>query len=333
MRAIKVRMIIGIESSCDESAVAIFDRGIGVVFEEVYSQVALHGEYGGVVPELAVREHVKNFCPLLDDLKARVAPHAVDSIAVTVEPGLPGCLAIGRVAANALSVIWRRPVVGINHLHGHVFSPFIELHGALGSNFIGAFRAHLPNLSLLVSGGNTLLQVVRESGEIELVGGTQDDAAGEAFDKGAKLLGLPYPGGYLVEELAKTGDESRFKWPRAYYDSDEIKFSFSGLKTSLRYFLEKQSDASFGRDRRDICASYQAAIIDVLVRKTCQALTPDIKSLSVCGGVANNNRLRERLADLAQRKGVAFFSPTRPHSGDNAAMIAFAAHVQGIIKA
>jgi N6-L-threonylcarbamoyladenine synthase len=326
-------MIIGIESSCDESAVAIFDRTIGVVFEEVHSQIALHGGYGGVVPELAAREHVKNFCPLFDDLKAKIAPCEVDSIAVTIEPGLPGCLAIGRVAANALSVIWRKPVVGINHLHGHVFSPFIELHAALGSNFIGAFRTYLPGLSLLVSGGNTLLQVVRESGEIELVGGTQDDAAGEAFDKGAKLLGLPYPGGHLVEKLAKIGDEGRFKWPRAYYDSDEIKFSFSGLKTSLRYFLEKQSDASFERDGHDICASYQAAIIDVLVRKTCQALTPDIKSLSVCGGVANNDRLRQRLADLAQRKGILFFPPTRPHSGDNAAMIAFAAHVQGIIRA
>jgi N6-L-threonylcarbamoyladenine synthase len=132
---------------------------------------------------------------LLDDLKARIALHAVDSIVVTFELGLPGCLAIGRVAANALSVIWRRPVVSINHLNGHVPSPFIELHGALGSNLIEAFRTDLPNLSLLISGGNTLLQVTRESGEIELVGGMQDDAAREAFDKGAKLLGLPYPGG------------------------------------------------------------------------------------------------------------------------------------------
>ncbi|MDR2721240.1 MAG: tRNA (adenosine(37)-N6)-threonylcarbamoyltransferase complex transferase subunit TsaD [Puniceicoccales bacterium] len=324
---------MGIESSCDESAIAIFDREVGVVFEEVYSQVALHSKYGGVVPELAVREHVKNFCLLFDDLKTKIMPHTVDSIAVTVEPGLLGCLAIGRVAASALSIIWKKPTIGINHLHGHTFSPFIELHRALGSNFIRTFRSHLPNLSLLVSGGNTLLQVVCESGEIKRIGGTQDDAAGEAFDKGAKLLGLPYPGGHLVEELAKTGDENRFKWPRAYYDSDEIKFSFSGLKTSLRYFLEKQSDTSFECDKHDICASYQAAIIDVLVQKTLKALTPAIRSLSVCGGVANNNRLCERLEELAQCKGIPFFAPTRSHSGDNAAMIAFAAHVQRIIRA
>jgi N6-L-threonylcarbamoyladenine synthase len=324
-------MIIGIESSCDESAVAIFDRESGVVFEEVYSQVALHGEYGGVVPELAAREHVKNFCPLFDDLRERITPQAVDSIAVTVEPGLPGCLAVGRAAANALSIALGKPVIGVNHLHGHTFSPFIELHGALGANFIGAFGANLPGLSLLVSGGSTILQIVHGSGEIELVGETQDDAAGEAFDKGAKLLGLPYPGGHLVEELAKAGDGKKFKFPRAYYDSGEIKFSFSGLKTSLRYFLEKQSDVSFARDKCDICASYQAAIVDALARKTEQALTPAIRSLSVCGGVANNGCLRARLENLARERGIPFFAPTRRHSGDNAAMIAFAAHIRRIL--
>jgi N6-L-threonylcarbamoyladenine synthase len=324
-------MIIGIESSCDESAVAIFDRERGIIFEEVYSQMALHGEYGGVVPELAAREHVKNFCPLFDDLMGKVTPQAVNSIAVTVEPGLPGCLAIGRTAANALSIAWGKPVIGINHLHGHTFSPFIELHGILGTNFIEAFRDNLPGLSLLVSGGSTVLQIIHGSGGIELVGETQDDAAGEAFDKGAKLLGLPYPGGHLVEELAGTGDGKKFKFPRADYDSSEIKFSFSGLKTSLRYFLEKQSDVSFRRNKCDICASYQAAIVDALVRKTEQVLTPTIRSLSVCGGVANNGCLRMRLKELAEEKGVPFFAPTRRHSGDNAAMIAFAAHIQRIL--
>jgi N6-L-threonylcarbamoyladenine synthase len=318
-------MILGIESSCDESALAIFDRVAGVVFEEIYSQIALHGEYGGVIPELAAREHVKNFCQLFDDLKKHPSVDAIDSIAVTTEPGLPGCLALGRVAANALAVALKRPVLKINHLHGHLFSPFIGLHRELGADFAGAFAAYLPHLSLLVSGGNTLLQIVRESGAIEVVGGTQDDAAGEAFDKGAKLLGLPYPGGHLVEELAKSGDEKRFKFPRAYYDAKEIKFSFSGLKTSLRYFLEKQSDVNFERDRCDICASYQAAIVDVLAKKTSQALAPMIRSLGLCGGVANNSCLRERLGHLATSRGVPFFSPARQHSGDNAAMIAFAA--------
>jgi N6-L-threonylcarbamoyladenine synthase len=321
-------VIVGIESSCDESAVAVFDRATGVVFEEVYSQIALHGEYGGVVPELAAREHIRNFCPLFDDLHENFSPDMIDAIAVTVEPGLPGCLAIGRVAANALAMIWGKPVLGINHLHGHIFSPFIELHKALGADFIEAFRTYLPHLSLLVSGGNTLLQVVHESGKIELIGGTRDDAAGEAFDKGAKLLGLPYPGGHLIEKLAKTGDGKRFKFPRAYYDTDEIKFSFSGLKTSLRYFLEKQSDMDFDRNKCDICASYQAAIVDILAKKTGQALTPSIRSLGVCGGVANNGCLRERLAILAQANEIPFFFPTPLHTSDNAAMIAFVAYIQ-----
>jgi N6-L-threonylcarbamoyladenine synthase len=321
-------MILGIESSCDESAIAVFDCITGIIFEEVYSQVALHGAYGGVVPELAVREHIKNFCPLLDDFKEKFSPNAIDSIAVTVEPGLPGCLAIGRIVAGALAILWRRPVVRVNHLCGHLFSSFIELHEVLGDGFAATFKAYLPHLSLLVSGGNTLLQVIHESGEIELIGETQDDAAGEALDKGAKLLGLPYPGGHLIEKLAKNGDGNRFQFPRAYYDTKEIKFSFSGLKTSLRYFLEKQSEKDFERNKSDICASYQEAIIDVLAKKTEQALTPSIRSLGVCGGVANNGCLREKLGALANSKSLPFFAPTPRHSGDNAAMIAFAAFIQ-----
>jgi N6-L-threonylcarbamoyladenine synthase len=323
-------VILGIESSCDESAIAVFDPSRGVVFEEVYSQIALHRDYGGVVPELAAREHAKNFCPLLDHLRERFSQDMIDSIAVTVGPGLPGCLAIGRTVANALAFIWDRRVVEINHLHGHVFSPFIELHRALGSDFAEKFKEYLPHLSLLVSGGNTLLQVVHGRSEIRTICATQDDAAGEAFDKGARLLGLPYPGGHLIEALAKAGDGDRFQFPRAYYHTDELKFSFSGLKTSLRYFLEKETNDAFERDKSDICASYQAAIVDALAKKTEQALTADMQSLGLCGGVANNATLRERLETLAREKGVPFFAPTRAHSGDNAAMIAFAAYVSQI---
>jgi N6-L-threonylcarbamoyladenine synthase len=234
------------------------------------------------------------------------------------------------MAANALAFIWGKRVTGVNHLHGHIFSPFIELHRSFGSGFAEAFKGYLPHLSLLVSGGNTVLQIVYESGEIRHICDTQDDAAGEAFDKGARLLGLSYPGGHLVEEFAKTGDGARFKFPRAYYDTNEFKFSFSGLKTSLRYFLEGQTSAAIEHAKNDICASYQAAIIDALVRKTEQALIADIKSLGLCGGVANNASLRGRLEVLAKSKGVPFFAPTRGHSGDNAAMIAFAAYISQI---
>lgn len=325
-------MIVGIESSCDESAIAVFDRVQGVMFNEIYSQINLHSEYGGVVPELAVREHVKNFCPLLECFAEYFSKGDIDSIAVTVEPGLPGCLAIGHVVANSLSVIWKKPIFKINHLHGHIFSPFISLHKIYGSKFLDIFQTFLPHLSLLVSGGNTLLQVINPDGTVVLLAETQDDAAGEAFDKGAKLLGLLYPGGHLIEKFAKQGNPKRYHFPRAYYDSNELKFSFSGLKTSLRYFLEKESNDDFDRDRNDICASYQEAIIDALVRKVEQCITFNIKSIGVCGGVSNNQILCNRLQILADKFELPFFSPEKVYTGDNAAMIAFAAYIDEIFS-
>jgi N6-L-threonylcarbamoyladenine synthase len=320
-------MIIGIESSCDESAVALFDAELGVIFEEIASQIEVHGEYGGVVPELAAREHVKNFVPLFEHLKS-FGVGAAKSIAVTGEPGLPGCVNIGVGAAKALSLILRIPFVEINHLHGHLFSPFIGIHGADPANFHAILRKkYLPHLGLLVSGGNTAIFRILENFSIETIAETQDDAAGEAFDKGAKLLGLPYPGGALVEKFAKLGDFKKYHFPRAFSDKLTMKFSFSGLKTSLRYFLENFG-GDFKAHMNDICAAYQDAIVDSLAVKISHALEIfDCKSVGISGGVSNNDSLRNRVLAIAEDFGKIFVCPEKRHSGDNAAMIAFAAYV------
>ncbi len=325
-------MIIGIESSCDESGVAVFDRERGVLWNDVFSQIDLHAQYGGVVPELAVREHVAAFPVLLERFVGRFEPQDIDSIAVTSTPGLPGCLAVGQAVAAALSILLDRPVDPINHLEGHIFSVFIDVHRENFGDFPKIFDNLLPHLSLLVSGGNTRLQVVDKFGNIKILADTQDDAAGEAFDKGAKLLGLPYPGGHLIEKLAYLGNSKRYNFPRAYHDTSDLKFSFSGLKTSLRYFLENETDIEFERDKTDICASYQEAIIDILAEKFEQCIDPSIKSFGVCGGVSNNQVLCRRLRELSDRYGVPLLIPSREYTGDNAAMIAFAAYVQEIFE-
>ncbi len=326
-------MIIGIESSCDESSIAVFDRKNGVMWNDVYSQIDLHAQYGGVVPELAMREHMTRFPLLLDRFIEHFSGEKIDYIAVTSEPGLPGCLAIGGAVANALSIIWKKPIIKINHLHGHIFSAFISLHQKHPENFINILRDFLPHLSLLVSGGNTCLYFIDKNGLAEVLAETQDDAAGEAFDKGAKLLGFPYPGGHLIEEFARNGDPKRYFFPRAYHNVDELKFSFSGVKTSLRYFLEKKDDLSFEREKCDICASYQEAIIDALIAKVDLCLKQyRVASVGVCGGVANNAVLRSRFCALSQEHNLPFFAPAKEYTGDNAAMIAFAAYIKEVFN-
>ncbi|MDR1457620.1 MAG: tRNA (adenosine(37)-N6)-threonylcarbamoyltransferase complex transferase subunit TsaD [Puniceicoccales bacterium] len=319
-------MIIGIESSCDESAVALFDGKIGVVFEKISSQVKLHAEYGGVVPELASREHVKNFVPLLKDLKNFGVGEA-KLIAVTKEPGLPGCLNIGLAVARALALMLRLPVREINHLYGHLFSPFIPVHAKDPQSFSSNLKEYLPHLGLLVSGGNTVLFEISKNLAIATIAETQDDAAGEAFDKGARLLGLPYPGGNLIEKLASFGNPKKYQFPRAFSSRSDMKFSFSGLKTSLRYFLEK-FEGSFVPHINDICASYQEAIVDTLATKVSHALEQhSCKSIGISGGVSNNDTLRKKMATLAIKSNKKLVLPLGYHSGDNAAMIAFAAYI------
>ncbi len=320
-------MILAIESSCDESALALFDPHCGLCGEWVHTQIALHGEYGGVVPDLASREHLTNFPILLEKTMAALDNQKADQVAVTCGPGLAGCLAIGVALAKSLALAWKVPLVGVNHLRGHAFSPFIDLHAEDPDNFETNLEKLLPHLGLIVSGGNTLLFAIRPDKKFTVLARTVDDAAGEALDKGAKLLGLGFPGGPAIEEQARQGNPRAVQFPKAFPGSRENKFSFSGLKTSLRYRLEKMSDPELASSMPDICASYQEAVVDALVRKTGQVLgRGGFASIGLSGGVANNNRLRTAFGQLAQKSGLPFFLARPEHTGDNAGMIAFAAY-------
>lgn len=322
-------MILAFESSCDESALALFDPARGIVEEWVSSQTDLHGQYGGVVPELATREHLAN----LPALMRKVAIHSdwprVRSLAVTSGPGLAGCLALGLAAAKSLAVARDLPLTAVNHLRAHAWSTFIPVHGSSPADFERRLAALLPHVGLLVSGGNTALFVIDEQRRLEVLGGTIDDAGGEALDKGAKLLGLGYPGGPLVEKWAQDGDPAAFDFPRALSKRGDMNFSFSGLKTSLLYKVRDLGPDESQRRRADLCASFQCAVMDVLVRKTGFALDRDgVRSIGVSGGVANNRMLRQRLAALAARRRVEFLPAPPQHTGDNAGMIAFAAWIE-----
>jgi len=321
-------MILALESSCDETAVAVFDPAHGLAGEWVHSQIALHERHGGVVPDLATREHLRNFGPLLERAKAAVDFSRVTEVAVTNGPGLAACLAIGVAAAKALALELRVTLAGVNHLRGHVWSPFIALHAEVPAEFDARLAPLLPHLGLIVSGGNTLLFALDAGRRVSVVSSTRDDAAGEALDKGAKLLGLGYPGGPLIEKLAAGGQVAAFDFPRGIGRHDELDFSFSGVKTSLRYLIEKHSAAEVRARLPDLCASYQQAVIDALVRKTRAALRRGeggFRSLGVSGGVSNNRTLRAALEREARQERIPFFAAQPQHTGDNAAMIAFAA--------
>jgi len=321
-------MILALESSCDETAVAVFDPARGLAGEWVHSQIALHERHGGVVPDLATREHLRHFAPLLARAQSEVGFDRVTQLAVTNGPGLAACLAIGVAAAKALALALRAPAVGVNHLRGHVWSPFIAVHAEAPADFDARLQALLPHLGLIVSGGNTLLFALDAARRVTVLSSTRDDAAGEALDKGAKLLGLGYPGGPLIEQLALTGRSDAFDFPRGIGRRSELDFSFSGVKTSLRYLIEKMTPADVSARLPDLCASYQQAVLDALARKTRAALEQGegrYRSLGLSGGVANNRELRAALAAEAQRRRLPFFAAQPQHTGDNAGMIAFAA--------
>ena len=329
-------MILALESSCDETALAVFDPARGLVRELVHSQIALHERYGGVVPDLATREHLRHFPPLLQRLREAGDLERITAIAVTHGPGLAGCLAIGLAAAKALALERRLPLCGVSHLRGHAWSPFIAVHAAAPDAFADRLAALLPHLGLIVSGGNTLLFSIDRARRVRVLAATRDDAAGEALDKGAKLLGLGYPGGPLIEARAAAGRPDAFRFPRGVQPNDDLTFSFSGLKTSLRYRIEKMPADEVRARTDDLCAGYQRAVVDALVKKTGLALvrgpardgTPPARayaSLGVSGGVARNGALRAALEALARRQGCAFLAAQPEHTGDNAGMIAFAA--------
>lgn len=293
----------------------------------MHSQIDLHKEYGGVVPDLASREHLKNFFPLLEATDIIERQEQITHIAVTQGPGLAGCLALGIAFAKSLSLAWELPLCGVNHLRGHAYSPFIALHEQDPSEFPAAFQSLLPHLGLVVSGGNTILFEINSEGVLSVLAETVDDAAGEALDKGAKLLGLPYPGGPHVEKLAATGNAKAYDFPKSIAPRNERRFSFSGLKTSLRYRIEKMGDAELADAIPDICASYQSAVIDQLFGKTKHILeAQSYQSLGLSGGVSNNKALRASMEHLAKRYRMPCLIAQPQHTGDNAAMIAFAAY-------
>jgi N6-L-threonylcarbamoyladenine synthase len=326
-------MILAIESSCDETALAVFDPVHGLVGEWIHSQIALHGRYGGVVPDLATREHLRNIGPLLERARVSTGFDRVTRVAVTQGPGLAGCLAIGVAAAKSMALACRVPLVGVNHLRGHVFSPFIGVHALAPAEFAARMESLLPHLGLVVSGGNSLLFTLDQGRRIQVVSTTKDDAAGEALDKGAKLLGLGYPGGPLIEKRALRGNPAAYDFPRGIGPRSDLDFSFSGLKTSLRYQLEKMTPAEVEARMDDLCASYQQAVVDALVRKTTLALARGgFRSLGLSGGVANNQTLRAALGRVAESGGIPLLAAQPKHTGDNAGMIAFAAWVDPSVQ-
>ncbi len=321
-------MILGIESSCDETALAIFDPKAGITGEWVHSQVALHSEHGGVVPDIATREHLRRFGPLLGKAIESPSWSSLTKVAVTRGPGLAACLALGEAAAKAVARARRLPLVGVNHLRAHAWSPFIPVHAQGANYFEEQLASLLPHLGLIVSGGNTLLFSISVEREIRQVSATRDDAAGEALDKGAKLLGLGYPGGPAIERLAAGGRTDAFEFPRGIEGKGELDFSFSGLKTSLRYRLQGMPESDVRAGLADICASYQAAVVGALRAKASEALArEDYRSVGLSGGVANNAVLRASIESVAKRGRVRFLAAEPRHTGDNAAMVAFAAWV------
>lgn len=305
-------LVLGIETSCDETSVAVLD-GLTVRANVVASQIEMHQEWGGVVPEAAARAHVESILPTLQTAldQAGITLPDVGAIGVTNRPGLVGALSVGVTCAKGLAALLERPLIGVHHLEGHL----VSAHFA-------ATRPEFPHVALIVSGGHTELVYVQGPGEYEMLGETIDDAAGEAFDKCARLLGIPYPGGKGLQELARTGNPKAFDLPRSL-PKDPFNFSFSGLKTAAFRMIER---TGAGIDRADAAASIQAAIVDVLVKKAMRAVreVPEAWGLALVGGVAANESLRTQLAEACARSGLGFATPPFEFCTDNAAMIALA---------
>ncbi len=321
-------LVLGIETSCDETAAAVVDSeggvdGVGatrrVRANVVASQILVHAEYGGVVPEVASRQHLLTVVPVVRRAvaEAGIAFTDIDGIAVTAGPGLVGALLVGVETGKALAYAIGKPLVGVNHLAGHLAAVFLEQTGLAGP-------PPYPHLALLVSGGHTELIRIDGPGRALRLGATRDDAAGEAFDKVGKLLGLGYPGGVVIDRLAATGDPTAHRFPRALPQRDDLDFSFSGLKTAVATTLSR-SAVPVGQELADFCASFQAAVVDVLVRKARRALERErLGHLQVCGGVAANRGLRAALAAAASADGFRLYIPAPKYCTDNAAMIAAA---------
>jgi N6-L-threonylcarbamoyladenine synthase len=318
-------LVLGIETSCDETAASVVEDGRWVRSDVVSSQIKVHAEYGGVVPEVASRQHVATIVPVLRRAAAEAGIELsdLDGIAVTAGPGLVGALLVGVETAKALGYALGKPVVGVNHLAGHLAAVFLADRASATMATAPAVPPD-PHLALLVSGGHTALIRLDGPGATTLLGATRDDAAGEAFDKVGKMLGLGYPGGVVIDRLAATGNPNAFTLPRALPRRDDLDFSFSGLKTAVSVMLQGRSLPE-GQELADFAASFQAAVVDVLCRKSRRAIAlQGIPHLVVCGGVAANRGLRAGLAAAAAEDGFHLYIPPPKRCTDNAAMIAAA---------
>jgi N6-L-threonylcarbamoyladenine synthase len=310
-------VVLGIETSCDDTAAAVLRDGRTILANIVSSQDQAHRPYGGVVPELASREHIQNIVPVIDRAlhSAGVRLQELDGLAVTRGPGLVGSLLVGLCVGKALSFRWGIPYVGVNHLEAHLLAIRLE------------HDIPFPYIALLASGGHTLLYTVRDIGDYVFLGGTRDDAAGEAYDKVAKMMGLGYPGGRIIDDLAKAGDRKAIRFPRAQIKGSLYDFSFSGIKTSVWQYLKSQGEESWRSRMADIAASFQEAIVDMLVRPTINAaLANGVTEIAIVGGVAANSRLREKIQEKAKAEGLRVYLPAPKLCTDNGAMIALAGH-------
>jgi N6-L-threonylcarbamoyladenine synthase len=309
-------LVLGIETSCDDTAAAVLD-GRTILANVVSSQDQIHGAYGGVVPELASRQHIRNILPIVDGAlkKAGVSLRDLGGIAVTRGPGLVGSLLVGLSLAKGMAFRWGMPYVGVNHLEAHLLAIHLE------------HEVPFPYVALLASGGHTLLYCVQDVGEYLYLGGTRDDAAGEAYDKIAKMMGLGYPGGRVIDSLAKTGDRKAIRFPRARLKKSPYDFSFSGIKTSVLQYLKSQDQQAWKARVPDIAASFQEAVVDMLINPTISAaVDQNVNRIVLAGGVAANSRLREKINESATPKNLQVYFPSAKFCTDNAAMIALTGH-------
>ena len=307
-------IVLGIESSCDETAAAVVRDGQHILSSVVSSQVDFHNKYGGVVPEIASRKHIEAVVPVVEEAleRAELTIDGIEGIAVTCGPGLVGSLLIGVSFAKALAYVTGLPLIGVNHLEGHLTSIFLEKPDM-----------PFPFVGLVVSGGHTNLYYVKGRGDYTFVGQTRDDAAGEAFDKVAKLLGLGYPGGIVIDRMAREGSATAIDFPRALMAKDSLDFSFSGIKTAVLHYVKRHDGEISSEGIKDIVASFQEAVVDVLVTKVFQAARKyGVEEVVISGGVAANTRLREKMTLTSEQENVSVYIPSPALCTDNAAMIA-----------
>ena len=312
--------ILGIESSCDETAASVVKNGREVLSNVISSQIAIHTEYGGVVPEIASRKHIENIKFVLDEAlnKSNIQLEKIDLIAVTYGPGLVGALLVGVSEAKALAFALDKPLIGVHHIEGHI-----------SANFVENKELEPPFLCLVVSGGHTHLVIVKDYGKYELIGRTRDDAAGEAFDKVARSIGLGYPGGPKVDKLAKEGNPEAIEFPRASVRDSEYDFSFSGLKSAVLNYLNQCEMKNIEVNKADVAASFQKAVVDVLVDHSMKAVENyGFDKIAIAGGVASNSAIREAFSKECAKRNITFYHPSPIFCTDNAVMIASAAYYE-----